>query len=148
MPPAWTNCTEGEGTWSPYLVVAHLIHCEKTEWIPRLRIVLEHGKSRAFDPFDGEAQFRDSVGKTPNELLDEFSEIRQQSLTQLDALQLQPGQLALEGMHPAFGAVTVRQLLATWAAHDLQHILQTSRVMAKRYRSDVGPWTEYLSVLR
>jgi hypothetical protein len=148
LPEAWTAATEGPGTWSPYVVIGHLIHGEKADWMSRLAIILEHGPSRSFDPFDREAQFRESDGKALSTLLDEFSSLRRDNLTRLRALNLQPTQFELEGTHPALGPVTVRQLLATWTAHDLGHILQVSRVMAKRYKREVGPWAEYLSVMK
>jgi hypothetical protein len=148
LPEAWTAATEGPGTWSPYDVVGHLIHGERADWMPRLAIILEHGPSRPFDPFDREAQFRDNGGKPLPVLLDEFGALRRDNLERLRALNLQPAQLDLRGTHPALGAVTLRQLLATWTAHDLAHILQVSRVMAKRYQRDVGPWAEYLSVMK
>ncbi|MEQ1885628.1 MAG: DinB family protein [Bryobacteraceae bacterium] len=146
--PVWTSATEGPGTWSPYDVLGHLIHGEKADWIPRLLIVLQHGPSRPFDTFDREAQFTDSQGKSLDALLDEFARTRGASLVALRACELQADQLDLVGTHPAFGPVTVRQLLATWTAHDLAHILQISRVMARRYKADVGPWADYLSVMR
>jgi hypothetical protein len=148
LPEAWTMATEGPGTWSPYVVAGHLIHCERADWMPRLRIILEHGPSRPFDPFDREAQLRKNDGKSLSTLLDEFSALRDGNLATLRALDLQPVQLELQGTHPALGLVTVRQLLATWTAHDLAHIVQVSRVMAKRYRPEVGPWAEYLSVMK
>jgi hypothetical protein len=147
LPDAWTETTEGPGTWSPYVVIGHLVHGERADWMPRLTIILEHGPSRTFDPFNREAQFRESQGKSLAMLLDEFSALRRDNLARLRALNLQPAQLELQGTHPALGAVTVRQLLATWTAHDLAHILQVSRVMAKRYKQEVGPWAEYLSVM-
>ena len=116
--------------------------------MPRLAIILEHGPSRPFDAFDREAQFRESGGKPLATLLDEFGALRSDNLTRLRALNLQPEQLELQGTHPALGLVTMRQLLATWTAHDLAHVLQVSRVMAKRYKHDVGPWAEYLSVMK
>jgi hypothetical protein len=125
-----------------------LIHGEKTDWMPRLAIILEHGPARPFEVFDREAQFRDSVGKSLPQLLDEFSALRRDNLGRLRALDLQPAQLDLQGSHPGLGPVTLRQLLATWTAHDLGHILQISRVMAKRYKDEVGPWTAYLSVMQ
>ena len=148
LPEVWTEATEGPDTWSPYVVVGHLVHGERADWIPRLSIILEHGPKRPFDPFDREAQFRESAGKSLAELLDEFATLRRENLDRLRALDLQPAHLDLPGTHPSLGAVTVRQLLATWTAHDLAHILQVSRVMAKRYREEVGPWAEYLSVMR
>ena len=148
LPQAWTLANEGDGTWSPYFVIGHLIHNEKVDWIPRLTIILEHGESRAFESVDREAQLRESTERPLDEMLDEFAELRKGSLDRLREIALQPAQLALKGMHPALGVVTVRQLLATWTAHDLAHILQISRVMAKRYRQEVGPWAEYLSVMK
>lgn len=148
LPLAWTTATEGPGTWSPYVVIGHLIHCEKTDWMPRLAIILEHGPSRPFDPFDREAQLREGQSKSLSTLLDEFGQLRHDNLVRLRALNLQPAQLDLNGTHPELGPVTVRQLLATWTAHDLGHILQVSRVMAKRCKQDVGPWAAYLSVMR
>lgn len=148
LPEAWTAATEGPGTWSPYVVIGHLIHGEKADWMPRLTIILEHGPSRPFDPVDRDAQFRESHGKSLSTLLDEFSVLRRGNLERLRALNLQPAQFELHGTHPALGPVTVRQLLATWTAHDLAHILQVSRVMAKRYKQEVGPWAAYLSVMK
>jgi hypothetical protein len=147
LPEVWTTATEGAGTWSPHVVIGHLIHAERADWMPRLAIILEHGESHPFAPFDREAQFRDSDGKLLTTLLDEFSVLRSENLTRLRALNLQPAQLELTGTHPALGRVTARQLLATWTAHDLAHLLQVSRTMAKRYREEVGPWAEYLSVM-
>lgn len=148
LPEAWITATEGPGTWSPYVVIGHLIHGEKADWMPRLALILEHGPSRPFDPFDRDAQFRDSNGKSLSTLLDEFAALRRDNLVRLRALDLQRAQLESMGTHPELGPVTVRQLLATWTAHDLAHILQVSRVMAKRYRQEVGPWAEYLSVMK
>ena len=147
LPAAWTSATEGPGTWSPYDIIGHLIHGEKTDWIPRLTIILEHGPARPFDPFDREAQFRDSQGKSLPSLLDEFRELRAASLTHLRSLNLRPEQLESKGTHPELGPVTVRQLLATWTAHDLGHLLQISRVMTRRYKAEVGPWARYLSAM-
>jgi len=147
LPEAWTEATEGEGTWSPYVVVGHLIHGERADWMPRLAIILEHGESRPFDPYDREAQFEESAGMSLTALLQEFGDLRRDNLAMLRELALGPEQLALTGMHPDLGIVTVRQLLATWTAHDLAHILQVSRVMARRYRQEVGPWAAYLSVM-
>jgi hypothetical protein len=148
LPEPWTAATEGPGTWSPYVVIGHLIHAERADWMPRLALILQYGLSRPFDPFDREAQFRESNGKSLSTLLDEFSALRRDNLLRLRVLNLQPGQFELKGMHPGLGPVTVRQLLATWTAHDLAHIAQVSRVMAKRYKQEVGPWAEYLSVMR
>jgi hypothetical protein len=148
LPVAWTAATEGPNTWSPYYVVGHLIHGEKTDWMPRLSIIIKHGPDRAFDVFDREAQFRDTEGKPLPQLLDEFAKLRDANIERLRALDLAPAQLELRGVHPELGSVTLRQLVATWTAHDLAHILQITRVMAKRYRDEVGPWAEYFSVMK
>jgi hypothetical protein len=143
----WFDATEGPDTWSPYVIVGHLIHGERTDWIPRARIVLAQGESRLFAPYDRFAQLHESRGKSLASLLDEFARLRTESLSTLNGWRLTGAQLALEGEHPAFGAVSLRQLLATWVAHDLGHIAQAARVMAKQYRDAVGPWRAYLPVL-
>lgn len=148
LPDTWSHATEGPGTWSPYQVMGHLIHCERTDWMKRAAIIVEQGLARPFDPLDREAQLNQPCDRPIGELLDEFGALRRENLERLQAMQLQPAQLELMGMHPALGAVTLRQLLATWTAHDLAHLLQISRVMAKRLRADVGPWAEYLSVMK
>lgn len=148
IPEACTSATEGPQTWSAYDVVGHLIHGEIADWMPRAEIILEHGTNIPFEPYDREAQFRDSAGKRLPQMLDEFSALRAANLTRLLNLNLQAKDLALEGMHPELGRVSLRQLLATWTAHDLSHVIQVSRVMAKRIRCDVGPWAAYLSVLK
>ncbi len=147
LPEEWTTATEGPDTWSPYVVVGHLIHGERTDWIARARIILEQGTNRRFEPYDRFAQFRESKGKDLAELLGEFDKLRAENLATLEGWRLTPEQLALEGEHPAFGAVTLRQLLAAWVVHDLGHIVQVARVMAKQYRDTVGPWREYLKVV-
>lgn len=147
LSPAWTDATEGPDTWSPYDVIGHLIQGERSDWIPRAQIILAQGENRKFTPFDRFAQFEASKGKSLTELLDEFARLRAQNLATLKAMQLDEAKLALEGEHPKFGAVTLRQLLATWVAHDLGHIVQISRVMAKQYRDAIGPWREFLSVM-
>lgn len=148
LPDVWVTANEGPGTWSSYDVLGHLVHCEKADWMPRLRIILEFGPSRPFDPLDREAQFKEQTPKSFPTLLDEFSVLREQSLDHLRALDLQPAQLALTGTHPSLGTVTLRQLLSAWTVHDLTHIAQITRVIAKRYKEEVGPWSEHLSVLR
>ncbi|MBV9775167.1 MAG: DinB family protein [Gemmatimonadetes bacterium] len=147
LSPAWTDATEGPETWSPYDVLGHLIHGERADWIPRARLILDQGPERRFTPFDRFAQFRESEGKTLAELLDEFARLRAGNLTTLAGWRLTDDQLALEGEHPEFGPVTLRQLLATWVAHDLGHVAQVARVMAKQYREAVGPWRAYLPVM-
>jgi DinB superfamily len=147
LPPAWTDATEGPDTWSPYDIVGHLVHGERTDWIPRARIILEQGSRRRFEPFDRFAQFRESEGKSLLDLLDEFEQLRAESLATLAAWGPTDAQLALQGEHPAFGAVTLRQLLSTWVAHDLSHVAQIARVMARQYRDAIGPWRAYLPIM-
>lgn len=147
LPSGWTDATEGPETWSPYVIVGHLIHGERTDWIPRAQIILAQGQQRRFTPYDRFAQFHESQGKSLADLLGEFARLREENLATLVGWRLSDAQLALEGEHPAFGPVTLRQLLATWVAHDLGHIAQTARVMAKQYRKAVGPWREYLPVM-
>ncbi|MFL5386837.1 MAG: DinB family protein [Longimicrobiaceae bacterium] len=147
LPPAWTEADEGPETWSPYVIVGHLIHGERTDWIARARIILAQGPDRRFTPYDRFAQFRESRGKPLAELLDELERLRAGNLATLAGWRLTDAQLALEGEHPEFGPVTLRQLLATWVAHDLGHVAQTARVMAKQYREAIGPWRAYLPVM-
>lgn len=145
--PAWTDATEGPETWSPYDIVGHLIHGERTDWIPRARLILAQGTNRRFAPYDRFAQFRESQGKSLTSLLDEFRRLRAESLATLAGWHLTDAELALDGEHPEFGRVTLRQLLATWVAHDLGHMAQAVRVMAKQYREAVGPWRAYLPIV-
>jgi hypothetical protein len=147
LPEGWTTCDEGPETFSAFENVGHLVHGERADWIPRARIILAQGPSRTFEPYDRFAQRRESAGKTLGELLDEFAHLRADNLVTLRGWRLTDRELALEGEHPALGSVTLRQLLATWVAHDLGHLAQTSRVMAKRYRDEVGPWRAYLPIL-
>lgn len=147
LPPVWTDATEGGESWSPYVIVGHLIHGERTDWIPRAQIILDQGENRRFSPYDRFAQFYESGGKALSQLLGEFAELRAANLDTLASWHLSEQQLLLEGEHPEFGAVSLRQLLATWVAHDLGHIAQTARVMAKQYREDIGPWRAYLPVM-
>ena len=147
LPTEWIEATEGPETWSPYVIIGHLVHGERTDWIPRARIILAQGTERRFTPFDRFAQLRESEGKSLDQLLDDFTRLRVESLATLASWSLTDEQLALTGEHPAFGTVTLCQLLATWVAHDLGHIAQIARVMAKQYRDAVGPWREYLPVM-
>ena len=147
LPGTWIAATEGPGTWSPFDVVGHLIHGERTDWMPRLEHVLRHGDAVAFPVFDREAMFAASKGRSLGELLDTFDRLRTESLDRLAALGLTDADLARRGLHPEFGAVTLGQHLATWVAHDLGHIGQVVRVMARRYSTAVGPWRAYLSIL-
>ncbi len=144
---SWTDADEGDDTWSPYTIVGHLIHGERTDWIPRARIILSKGSDRRFTPYDRFAQFHESMGKSLADLLAEFARLRKENLTKLSGWKLSSVDLGLEGEHPDFGAVSLHQLLATWVAHDLGHIAQVARIMAKRYRDDVGPWRPYLPVM-
>jgi hypothetical protein len=147
LPDAWTRATEGPDAWSPFDIVGHLIDGERHDWIPRVRMILEHGDARTFEPFVRGGHVRETAGKTLPQLLDEFARLRFASLDQLRTFGLQPQDLERKGRHPVFGSVTLSQLLATWAAHDLTHLHQVSRVMARQYRDAVGPWTAYLGVM-
>ena len=147
LPDDWTSATEGAETWSPYDVVGHLIHGERTDWIARAEIILAQGANLRFAPFDRFAQFRESQGRTLVQLLDEFARLRTSNLSIVSGWKLTDVQLALEGEHPELGPVTLRNLLATWVAHDLNHLGQIARVMAKQYRDEVGPWRQYLPIM-
>lgn len=144
---SWYGINEGPGTWSAFDVVGHLIHGEETDWVPRARIILEHGESRPFEPFDRFAQLNRFAGWSLDQLLDRFAELRRANLETVRSWRLTEAQLNLPGRHPELGPVTLRQLLATWAVHDLNHIAQISRVLARRYTEEVGVWREYLSIL-
>jgi hypothetical protein len=144
----WVRSNEGKDTWSPFDIVGHLIFGERTDWMPRVRMILENGEGRAFDPFDRFAQFKESQGKTLEQLLDDFARLRRENLAALRALNLRQEDMARRGKHPALGVVTLSELLATWAVHDLTHVHQLSRVMAYQYREAVGPWIAYLGVLQ
>jgi DinB superfamily len=147
VPEGWIAAHEGGETWSPYDVIGHLIHGERTDWLPRVRIILEHGEARPFDKFDRFAQFAASAGRPLASLLDEFARLRTENLRALAALQLTGGDLDRRGRHPELGTVTLRQLLATWVAHDLDHITQIARVLARQYSDEVGPWRAYLRII-
>jgi len=147
LPESWTLRNEGESTWSAFDVVGHLIHGERTDWMPRAERILNFGESRAFDPFDRFAQAKQSQGKTLPQLLDEFARLRSENLGKLRALNLRSEDFGKKGKHPALGVVTLSELLATWTAHDLTHLHQISRIMGYQYRDAVGPWKAYLGVL-
>jgi hypothetical protein len=147
LPHGWIEAHEGGETWSPFDVVGHLIHGEETDWLARLRIILDHGEARPFDKFDRTAQFQASQGRTIDVLLDEFATLRAKNLGELAALRLVPADLARTGTHPAFGRVTLGQLLATWVAHDLDHVIQIARVIGRQYSDAVGPWRAYLRII-
>ena len=147
LPAAWIAAHEGGESWSPFDVVGHLIHGERTDWMPRARIILEHGEARPFDKFDRFAQFAASQGRTLASLLDELAGLRQVSVRDLVALRLTEADLDRRGRHPELGVVTLRELLATWVAHDLDHVVQISRALARQYTDAVGPWRAYLRVI-
>lgn len=152
LPDIWTHSNEGrtnegQDTWCACEILGHLIAGERTDWMPRARIILEHGETRAFDPFDRFAQKKEK-GKSLAQLLDEFARLRQENLAALQSLKLQPEDFSRQGTHPSLGPVTLAELLATWAVHDLTHVHQLSRVMAHQFRDAVGPWSVYLGVLK
>ncbi len=147
LPDPWIRSNEGPKTFSPFDVLGHLIHGEETDWVPRAKIILEHGASRPFTPFDRFAFREVSKGKSLADLLDTFETLRVKNIASLRALRLDAKRLDLVGTHPELGSVTLRQLLATWAVHDLAHLGQITRVMAKQYGTEVGPWREFLPVL-
>lgn len=148
LPEAWTLHNEGENTWTVFDIIGHLNHAERADWMDRVRTLLQFGESQPFAAFDREGHFREAHGKSLGQLLDEFARLRTEHLNQLRALNLQPEDLERRGRHPSLGTVTLSQLLATWAAHDLTHLHQISRVMAHQYRQSVGPWGRYLGVLQ
>jgi len=147
LPDGWIAAHEGGNTWSPFDVIGHLIHGERTDWMQRARIILEQGETRPFDKFDRLAQFKESEGRTLDTLLDEFATLRQKNLRELAALGLTDADLDRRGRHPELGVVTLRQLLATWVAHDLDHVTQIARVLARQYSNEVGPWRAYLRII-
>lgn len=147
LPDVWQTANEGGETWSPYDVLGHLVHGERTDWIPRARLILDHADAVPFERFDRFAQFRESAGKTLPQLLDTFASLRQANLQTLQGLAIGASQLDRPGRHPELSGVTLRQLLATWVAHDLDHVVQVARVMASQYADEVGPWRAYLRVV-
>lgn len=148
LPETWTQSNEGEGTWSPFNIVGHLIDGERVNWMPRAKMILLSGEKETFVSFDRGGNLRESQGKSLGQLLDEFANLRTANLNQLRALKLTPEDLERRGRHPAFGTVTLSELLSTWAIHDLTHLHQISRTMAHQYREAVGPWKQYLGVLQ
>jgi hypothetical protein len=144
----WIKNNEGGETWSPYDVVGHLIHGEKTDWMQRVEIILSAQAEKKFEKFDRLSQFEDNKGNSLNQLLDKFEELRKRNLDLLRSKKITAGHLKSTGIHPAFGVVTLAQLLSTWVVHDLNHIAQLSRVMAKQYKEEVGPWIGYLRILQ
>ena len=148
LPEEWTMRNEGGNTFNAFDVIGHLIQGERTDWMPRAKRILQFGESRAFDRFDRRAQERESQGKSLPQLLDELARLRAENLAELRALNVTDRELNRRGLHPELGTVTLSQLLATWAAHDLTHLHQISRIMAHQYREAVGPWTAYLGVMQ
>ena len=148
IPEPWSRADEGPSTWTPFDVIGHLVHGERTDWIPRAEIILAHGEARTFDVFDRFAMFEASRGKSLGELLDAFAELRAANVARLERMRLTPADLERRGRHPELGSVTLGQHLATWVAHDLSHVAQVARVMGKRYREAVGPWRAYLPLLQ
>jgi hypothetical protein len=146
--PYWTSNNEGGETWSAYDIMGHLIHGEKTDWIPRAEIILSEKADKRFEIFDRFAQFKDSEGKSLTQLIDEFKSLRKKNIEVLLSKKLTDKDLEKKGIHPAFGEVTLSQLLSTWVVHDLNHLAQISRVMAKQFKPAVGPWTQYLRILQ
>lgn len=143
----WVMNNEGADTFSPFDVVGHLLHGEKTDWTVRIRRILEQGNAMPFEPYDRFAQFEESKGKNLMQLLDEFEQLRNKNLTWLKSLELNETDLDKKGMHPSLGEVTLRNLMATWVVHDLTHIAQITRVMAKQYKEEMGPWPEFFRIL-
>jgi hypothetical protein len=148
LPEVWTHRNEGTDSWSAFDIVGHLIFADRTDWMPRVRTILEHGGERPFEPFDRFAQMKESEGKSLEQLLDDFARVRNESLAALEALNLKSADLARRGTHPALGSVALSELLSTWAVHDLTHLHQLSRVMAYQYRDAVGPCSAFLGVLK
>lgn len=148
LPAEWTDNNEGGDTWNVPGAMAHLIYCELADWMPRLKMILEFGEGRTFTPLDREGSARAGAGKTLDQLLDEFARQRKLNLAELQALHLKPDDMNRRGMHPVFGSVTLAEFLATWAAHDLTHLHQISRIMAHQYREAVGPWIRFLGVMQ
>ena len=147
LPEEWIISNEGGETWSPFDIVGHLIHGERTDWIARLEIILSDKAEKNFTTFDRFAQFRESKGKTLKDLLDEFKSLRAENIKILKSKNLTEKDFHLIGVHPVFGNVTLKNLIATWVVHDLDHLSQLSRVMAHQFRVEVGPWKEYLRIL-
>jgi hypothetical protein len=148
LPDEWTLQNEGENTWNVFDVVGHLIHCDRTDWLSRTKWILQFGESRPFEPLNRLGHRQEIQGKPLEQLLDEFARVRLENLDALRALNLKQEDLDRRGQHPALGVVTLSQLLAAWAAHDLTHLHQISRIMAHQYQEAVGPWAKYLGVLQ
>lgn len=148
LPKIWVRSNEEGDTWNSFDIVGHLVFGERTDWMPRVRILLKNGEARPFDPFDRFAQLKENQNKSLEQILDDFAHLRKENLAALQELNLKPEDLTRRGRHPALGVVTLSQLLAAWTVHDLTHLHQLSRVMAHQYRDEVGPWSAYLGVLK
>ena len=148
LPAMWTANNEGGDTWNVPGVIAHLAHCELVDFMPRLRTIMEFGETRTFTPLDREGSARSGAGKTLDQLLDEFADLRAKNLAELRVMHLKPADMSRRGMHPLLGSVTLSEFLSTWAAHDLTHLHQISRIMAHQYREAVGPWVRFLGVMQ
>lgn len=148
LPDDWIQANEGAATWSAFDVLGHLTHTDRTNWVPRVRHLMQHGDTVAFPGFDRFGHQSAPPGQTPPQRLDEFAAVRREGLRELAALGLEPGDLERTGRHPALGTVTLRQLLAAWVTHDLDHVFQVARVLAHQYTDEVGPWREYLRIVR
>lgn len=144
----WSQNNEGENTWSPYDVIGHLIHCDEYNWLPRIKVALSDTLVKKFEPLDRFAQLEKSKGKTLNQLLDNFVQVRASSLKSLVSLNITNEQLSNVAIHPELGSVTLSQLISTWVVHDLDHISQITRVMAKQYKAEIGPWIQYMKILK
>ena len=142
----WIYANEGPDTWNAFDIMGHFIEGEKTDWIPRMQIILSNAPDKKFQKFDRFKQFEESKGKNISQLIAEFKKLREENLKILADTTLDEKTLSMTGIHPEFGDVTLRQLLSTWVTHDLAHLLQVSRVMAKQYKEEIGPWTKYFSV--
>jgi hypothetical protein len=147
LSPDWTMCNEGPDTFSPYDVIGHLIHGEQTDWVVRAKHILAVGTASPFEPWDRFAQFENSKGKTLDQLLSEFELLRQENMNWLRSVNLSEADLEKKGLHPVLGGVTLRNLLSTWVVHDLTHLAQVTRVMAKQYKEEIGPWKEFFRIL-
>ena len=143
----WIMNNEGGDTWSPYVVTAHLLWADKTDWMPRIKKIIDEGSNKILPPFDRFGQFEDSKGKSFDDLIEEFKKLRQKNISQLKIILSKKGLLGKRGVHPEFGEVTLQQLLSTWAVHDLAHLSQITRVMAQQYKQEIGPWAAYISLM-
>ena len=148
LPEDWTNANEGGQSWSPFIIVGHLLHGEKTDWLTRTKIILSDAEDKTFAPFDRFAQIKDNEGRKLNDLLEEFGQRRWANLEEIKKLNITAEMLEKTGRHPAFGEVTLGNLLTTWMTHDLNHIYQITRVLAKQFKEETGPWVEFLRILR